>query len=98
MIKVIETTWRPLSTRYGTLVVRPKIASLFGCVGTAIVALVVLSSYHRHQVDEARSAQVILNQIAVCTRDINTLTWKVLQAQNLSRESDIEMQAARKAL
>ena len=42
--------------------------------------------------------QVILNQIAVLTREINNLTWSALQKHNLTPEAEIEMRAARQAL
>jgi diguanylate cyclase (GGDEF)-like protein/PAS domain S-box-containing protein len=79
-------------------VARPKLASVFGFLATAIVVLVALSSFHRNQVDQARAAQLILDQIAVRTRDINKLTWIALQQQNLTSEADTDMRAARKAL
>ena len=60
--------------------------------------LAALSWFQRSQIDEARSAQVILNQIAVLTREINNLTWTALQKQNLTPEAEIEMRAARQAL
>ena len=78
--------------------VRPKLAFVFGFLVTAIAVLVTLSSFLRNQVDEARSAQAILNQIAVRTREINNLTWTALQEQNLTPEADTEMRAARQAL
>jgi diguanylate cyclase (GGDEF)-like protein/PAS domain S-box-containing protein len=54
--------------------------------------------FHRNQVNEARSAQVTLNQIAVFTREINNLTLAALQEQSLTPEADAEMRAARHAL
>ena len=77
---------------------RPKLAPIFGVLATAIVLLVALSWFQRIQIDEARSAQVILNQIAVLTREINNLTWTALHNQNLTPEAEIEMRAARRAL
>jgi diguanylate cyclase (GGDEF)-like protein/PAS domain S-box-containing protein len=79
-------------------VARPKLALVFGFLATAIAVLAALSWFQRNQVDEARSAQVILNQIAVLTREINNLTWTDLQEQNLTPEADTEMRAARQAL
>ena len=75
-----------------------KLALLFGFLATAIAVLVTLSSFQKNQVDEARSAQQILNQISVLTREINNLTWTTLQKQNLTPEADLEMRAARHAL
>ncbi len=77
---------------------RPKLAFVFGFLATAIAVLAALSWYQRNQVDEARSGQVVLNQIAVLTREINNLTWTALQEQNLTPEADTEMRAARQAL
>jgi len=74
------------------------LAFVFGFLATAIAFLIVLSWFQRNQVDEARSAQVNLNQIAVLTREINNLTWTALQEQNLTPEADTEMRAARQAL
>jgi diguanylate cyclase (GGDEF)-like protein/PAS domain S-box-containing protein len=79
-------------------VARPKLAILFGILATAIAVLAVLSWFQRNEVDKARSAQVILNQIAVRTREINNLTWTALQEQNLTPNADTEMRAARQAL
>ena len=98
MIKMIRATLGTLNPRCGSLVVRPKLAFVFGFLVTAIAVLVTLSSFLRNQVDEARSAQAILNQIAVRTREINNLTWTALQEQNLTPEADTEMRAARQAL
>ena len=77
---------------------RPKLVFVFGFFATAIAVLVALSWFHRNQVDEARSAQVTLNQIAVLTREINNLTLTALQRQNLTPEADMEMREARHAL
>ena len=66
---------------------RPKVPSVFGVLATAIAVLAALSWFQRGQIDDARSAQVDLNQIAVLTRQINNLTWTALQKQNLSSES-----------
>jgi diguanylate cyclase (GGDEF)-like protein/PAS domain S-box-containing protein len=73
-------------------------AFVFSFLATAIVISAALSWFQRNKVDEARSAQVILNQIAVLTREINHLTWRALQEQNLLPEADSEMRAAREAL
>ena len=77
---------------------RPRVASVFGVLATAIALLAALSWFQRGQVDDARSAQVILNQIAILTREINNLTWTALHNQNLTPEAEIEMRAARQAL
>jgi len=79
-------------------VARPKLAFVFGFLATAIAVLAALSCFQRNQVKEARSGQVVLNQIAVLTREINNLTWTALQEQNLTPEADTEMRAARQAL
>src|ERR1700675_1236008 len=89
---------RILNLQCGGIVARPKLAVIFGVLATAIAVLAALSWFQRIQVDEARSAQVILNQIAVLTREINNLTWTALQKQNLTPEAEIEMRAARQAL
>jgi diguanylate cyclase (GGDEF)-like protein/PAS domain S-box-containing protein len=98
MIKMVQAKGRTLSARCGNLVGRSKLAFVFGFLATAIAFLIVLSWFQRNQVDEARSAQVNLNQIAVLTREINNLTWTALQEQNLTPEADTEMRAARQAL
>jgi diguanylate cyclase (GGDEF)-like protein/PAS domain S-box-containing protein len=98
MIKMVQATRRTLNPRCGSLVGRSKLAFVFGLLATAIVFLAALSWFQRNQVDEARSAQVNLNQIAVLTREINNLTWTALQEQNLTPEADTEMRAARQAL
>ena len=98
MIKMARSTRRTLNPRDGRLLARPKLAFVFGFLATAIVVLVALSSFQRNQVDEARSTQVTLDQIAVRTREINNLTWTALQEQNLTPKTDAEMRAARQAL
>ena len=98
MIKMVRPTRNTLNLRCGSLVARPKAASVFGVLATAIALLAALSWFQRGQIDDARSAQAILNQIAVLTREINNLTWTALQNQNLTREAEIEMRAARQAL
>ena len=98
MIKMVRATLRTVNTRSGSLVARPKLPFVFGFLVTAIAVLAALSWSHRNQIDEARSAQVILNQIAVLTRDINNLTLAALQKQNLTPEADTEMLEARHAL
>jgi hypothetical protein len=74
------------------------LALLFGFLAMAIAVLAALSWLQRNQVDDVRSAQVVLNQIAVLTREINNLTLTALQEQNLSPKADTEMLAARHAL
>ena len=98
MIKMVRPTRKTLTLRCGSLVARPKLAPVFGVLATAIAVLAALSWFQRIQIDEARSAQVILNQIAVLTREINNLTWTALQNQNLTPEAETEMRAARQAL
>jgi diguanylate cyclase (GGDEF)-like protein/PAS domain S-box-containing protein len=98
MIKMARAKWRTISPRWRSVVARPKMAFVFSFLATAIAILAALSLFQRNKVDEARSAQVILNQIAVLTREINHLTWRALQEQNLTPETDSEMRAARKAL
>ena len=98
MIKMVQAARRTHNPRIGSLVARPKLTFVFGFLATAIAVFVALSWFHRNQVDEARSAQVILNQIAVLTREINNLTWTALREQNLPPKADTEMRAARQAL
>jgi hypothetical protein len=98
MIKMVQSTRRILNLRCGSLVARPKLALVFGALATAITVLAALSWFQKTQIDEARSAQVILNQIGVLTREINNLTWTALQQHNLTPGAEIEMRAARQAL
>jgi diguanylate cyclase (GGDEF)-like protein/PAS domain S-box-containing protein len=74
------------------------LAFIFGFLATIIAVLAVLSWFQINQVGEARSAQVILKQIVVLTRKINTLTLTTLQEQNLTPEAETEMQMTRQAL
>src|SRR6202161_2551827 len=98
MIKMVRAIGRILSSRCGSLVARPKLAFVLGLLATVIAVLASLSWFHRNQVDEALSAQLILNQIAVVTREINTLTLTALQQQSLTPKAESEMRAARQAL
>jgi diguanylate cyclase (GGDEF)-like protein/PAS domain S-box-containing protein len=98
MIKMARPTRSDLNLRCRSLVARPKLALVFGVLATAIAVLAALSWFQRIQIDETRSAQVLLNQIALLTRQINNLTWTALQEQNLTPEADTEMRAARQAL
>ena len=98
MIKMVRATLRTLNPLCRSLVARRKLAFVFGFLATVIAVLAGLSSFHRNQVDEARSAQVVLHQIAVLTRKINNLTLTALQEQNLTPEADTEMREARHAL
>jgi diguanylate cyclase (GGDEF)-like protein/PAS domain S-box-containing protein len=75
-----------------------KLAVVFGFLATAIVFLAAFSWFHRNQFDQARSANVSLNQIAALTQEINNLSWTALQEQNLTPKADAEMRAARQAL
>ena len=98
MIKMALAKGRIPSSRFGSLVARPKLALVFGFLATVVALLASLSWFHRNQVDEALSAQIILNQIAVVTREINNLTLTALQEQNLSTKAETEMRAARQEL
>jgi diguanylate cyclase (GGDEF)-like protein/PAS domain S-box-containing protein len=98
MIKMVRTTLRTLNPLCGSLVARSKLPFVFGVLATAIAVLAALSGFHRNQVDEARSAKITLDQIAVLTREINNLTLATLQKQNLTPEADTEMRTARHAL
>ena len=98
MIKTALAKGRIPSSRFGSLVARPKLALVFGFLATVVAVLASLSWFHRNQVDEALSAQIILNQIAVVTREINNLTLTGLQEQNLSTKAETEMRAARQEL
>jgi diguanylate cyclase (GGDEF)-like protein/PAS domain S-box-containing protein len=98
MTKMVRATERHLNPRLRSLVARPRLTVVFGFLATAIALLAALSWLHGNQIDEARSAQVTLNQIAVLTREINNLTLTALKNQNLTPEADKEMLAARHAL
>ena len=98
MIKIVRPTRNTLNLQGGSPVARPRVASVLGVLATAIALLAALSWFQRGQVDDARSAQVILNQIAILTREINNLTWTALHNQNLTPKAEIEMRAARQAL
>ena len=77
---------------------RPNLTVVFSVLAIAIVVLATLSWFQRIQIEESRSAQVVLNQIAMVTREINNLTWTALHEQELTPEADSEMRAARQAL
>jgi diguanylate cyclase (GGDEF)-like protein/PAS domain S-box-containing protein len=98
MIRMVRATRRTLDLRRGILVARPKLPFVFGLLATAIAVLVALSWFHSNQVEKARSAEVILNQITVLTREINNLTLTTLQERNLTPEAETQMRAARLAL
>jgi len=98
MIKMVRPTRRILDLRCGNLVARPRLTLVFGVLATAIAVLAALSWFQRIQINETHSAQVILDQIAILTREINNLTWTALQEQNLTPEAETEMRAARQAL
>ena len=87
-----------LTSQRGTLVARPKLALVLGFLATAITVLAALSWFHRNQVSEARSAQVILDQIAVLSRNINTLTFTALQEKNLNPVAEAKVRTARQEL
>ena len=69
--KILGATRRIFGPHWGTLIARPNLL-VFGFLATTITVLVGLSWFQRNQVDEARSAQVALNQIAVLTRETMT--------------------------
>jgi diguanylate cyclase (GGDEF)-like protein/PAS domain S-box-containing protein len=98
MINMVRVTGTFLESRCVRLAARPKLAFVFGFLATAIAVLVALSWFQRNQVGEARSAEVILNQIAGLTRKINNLTLTALREQNLAPEAEKEILAARQAL
>src|ERR1700722_4039114 len=80
------------------LLVHSKLALVLGSLATAIAFLTALSCFQKSQVDGARSTQLVLNQIAVLTRDINNLTLTVLREQKLSIEAEAQMRRTRHAL
>ena len=98
MIKMVRPTRETLKLQCGSLVARPNLTVVFSVLAIAIVGLATLSWFQRIQIEESRSAQVILNQIAMVTREINNLTWTALHQQDLTPEADSEMRAARQAL
>jgi len=98
MMKMVRLTKRGLSRQLGSLPAHTKIASTLGLLATAAIVLAALSWFHRNQADEARSAEVVLNQIAVLTREINNLTLTALREQNLTSKADTEMREARHVL
>ena len=98
MMKMVGTTQKTLNPRLKSLVGYWKLPLAIAFLATGIAVFVVLSSFHRNQVDEAHSAQITLNQIAVLTREINNLTLATLQKQNLTHEADTKMRTARHAL
>ncbi len=95
--KILVATRRVFGLHWTTLIARPNLL-VFGFLATAITVLVGLSWFQRNRADEARSAQMVLNQIAVLTREINNLTLTALKTQNLNSEAEIEMRAARHVL
>ncbi len=97
MIKMLRPTRETLNLQR-SLVARPNWTVVFSVLAIATVVLATLSWFQRIQIEESRSAQVILNQIATVTREINNLTWTALHQQDLTPEADSEMRAARKAL
>lgn len=95
---MVRATEKILHPSLGSLLVSPKLAIVFGFLATAITSLVALSWFHRHQVEEALSAEERLKQIAVLTREINNLTLTALQKQSLPPQAAENMQAARHSL
>lgn len=98
MIKKVRAAFRTLHPVCGNLVARPKLALVFGFLVAGIAVLASLSWFHRNQVDEARSAQIVLNRIAVLTREINNLTLTALQEQNMDSATDTQLREARHVL
>jgi len=98
MNKMAIATERILNSRLGTLVARSRLAGVFGLLATTILVLATLSWLQRTQVDEAYSNQVKLNQIAVLTRQINTLRLTALQRQSLTPAAAAERRSARRSL
>jgi diguanylate cyclase (GGDEF)-like protein/PAS domain S-box-containing protein len=80
------------------LFARRKLALVSGLLATAITVLTSLSWFHRHQAEDARSGQAILTQIAVLTREINSLSFTALQRRSLSLEAADEIRTARQQL
>jgi diguanylate cyclase (GGDEF)-like protein/PAS domain S-box-containing protein len=80
------------------LFARRKLALVSGLLATAITVLTSLSWFHRHQAEDARSGQAILTQIAVLTREINSLSFTALQRRSLSPEAADEIRTARQQL
>jgi len=98
LIKMARATRKIFNPRYGSPIVRQKLAFVLGFLLTGIATVIALTCFRKSQADEAHSTQVTLNQIAVLTREINTLTWTALQEQQLTPEADSEMRGARTAL
>src|SRR6516164_986372 len=98
MGEMVLATEKILPPSLRSLLVRPKLAIVFGFLATAITTLVALSWFHRHQVEGALSAEEHLKQIAVLTREINNLTLTALQKQSLPPQASKEMQAVRHSL
>jgi diguanylate cyclase (GGDEF)-like protein/PAS domain S-box-containing protein len=98
MVKMIRAAQGTINLRCGSLATRPKLTFVLGFLATVIAVLASLSWFHRNQVDEALSAQLILDQIAAVTREIHTLTLTALHQQNLTPKAETEMRAARQAL
>jgi diguanylate cyclase (GGDEF)-like protein/PAS domain S-box-containing protein len=98
MVTMVGATRKIFNPLYRTIAGREKLAFVFGFLAAAIAVLAGLSWFQKIEVDETRSGQLILNQIAVLTRQINNLTLTVLNQQNLTPAADTEMRAARHAL
>ena len=97
MIKMLRPTRETLNLQR-SLVARPNWTVVFSVLAIRILlVLAILSWFQRIQIEESRSAQVILNQIATVTREINNFTWDCsLHQQDLTPEADSEMRAARR--
>jgi len=95
---IFRNTERVLISLSEKLLARRKLAIVSGVFATAIIALISVSWFHRHQAEEARSGQVILKQIAALTREINGLTFTAIQQRSLSQVADKEIRATRQQL
>src|SRR5664279_5433227 len=98
VIKMVRAARRTLTLQSERLAARPRIASVFFFLATAITLLATLSWFQRNQADDARSSQVLLNKITVVTREINNLTLTALQEQHLTPQAESEMRVARHSL
>jgi diguanylate cyclase (GGDEF)-like protein/PAS domain S-box-containing protein len=98
MIKMVQATLRDLKSRFRGEVAHPKMAFVFVLLAIAIVVSAALSWFQSNQLDEARSVETHLRQVAVLTREINHLTWIVLQKRNISSAEDSEIRAAMREL
>jgi diguanylate cyclase (GGDEF)-like protein/PAS domain S-box-containing protein len=98
MITIVQHSRRRLLVLGHQIAAGPKLAFVFIFLALTIAGLITVYDRHRNQVDEARSGQLILNEIAVHTRSINNITWTALQQQELTPEADNKIRTARKEL